>query len=281
MPGDWSDGRGQDDAAPSHQRIGAPLHRRACLGRGSGGGTLDPGVPSPGAGRCRRPGGPGPSSQLRHRYGRGRAGLHHGKPRDRAERHAPARRRHARLARFARPAGATAHRPVRGSATAGGHRGGAVCLPAGTGPGRADLGARPGCRRGGPCLPDPTRPRPRHHRRAGRAPVGTGHPLCRPSGPGAGRRRSVGGGADCGGDEGGARGAPDRRARPGGRLEPAPVVGPRCTSLGRPPDPPTENRPTPAYPGGRWSPRGRGRAPGGHVRRGGGIAGGELVPCRR
>ncbi len=64
-------------------------------------------------------------------------------------------------------------------AAAGGHRCGAHRLAAGAGARRADVGPRPGGRRGGARLTHPPGPRPRDDRAGGRTPPGAGHPLCR------------------------------------------------------------------------------------------------------
>ena len=71
-------GVGQVHPARRDQRAGAALHRRPAGRPGHGRRPATPGPPAPRAGRPGRRGRPGPAGRLRHRHGRGRAGLRHG-----------------------------------------------------------------------------------------------------------------------------------------------------------------------------------------------------------
>jgi ABC-type multidrug transport system fused ATPase/permease subunit len=93
--------------------------------------------------------GPGSQIRLRHRRGRGRAGLRHGVPRAGTGRHAPPGRGDPGPARPRRAAAARAGHPVRRGASAGRDRLGADRPPGRAGAGRADLRAGPTGRRGG------------------------------------------------------------------------------------------------------------------------------------
>ena len=123
---------------------GGLLHRL-----GVGGRPAHRGPPAPRPGRPGRRGRPGPGRRLRHRHRRGRAGLRHGEPRCGSRRDASPGGGHARPARAARAAIPTARHAVGRSAAARGHRGGAHRLAPRAGARRADVGPRPGRRRGG------------------------------------------------------------------------------------------------------------------------------------
>ena len=89
---------------------------------------------------------------------------------------------------LAAPARPPARHPLRRPAAAGRDRLGPHPAPPGARPGRADLRARPGRRRGGPRRPAAARPRPRHDGAAGRAPPGARPAVRRPGRPAARRR---------------------------------------------------------------------------------------------
>ncbi len=160
-------------ARPALHRRGAHWRRPARRGEHRRAAAAGAGAPR----RLRRP---GPARRVRHRHGRGGAGLRHGAARHGPRDDAPPGRGDARPARHRRPPRPRPAQPVRRPAAAGGHRVGAHHAPARAGARRTHLGPRPDGGRGRPRHDHPPRPRPRPDRAPGRAPARARRAVRRP-----------------------------------------------------------------------------------------------------